>query len=546
AGDDTFADITGTLTGSDRDNDSVTFALGGSSASALPGYNVQRSSSYGTFYLNTTSGAYRFIASDAAIEALKTSTSIDFAVNATDGSADSTPQNLTITLNGANDTPVRFMTENDVVTGSVSELASNDANANNGTYIHTASGSFEVQDLDSGDTLVTQSIVPSAPDNAFYGTLNIDSISAADAAGIRTVNWSYSVSDLALNPLAAGSGPTQTFAITLSDDTATMTQNVSVALTGAADGPTFGGDVRKPVTEFEDGNFLENFAAHTITGIVTAMNMPAGSLSVQPVGFPGAFALGSFSATASAIDADGNATISWSYTVADCLLDILDGLAQHDGVQLQITHSVNPLIMQTVSIELRAMPDNPLSPEVSYFDEPNNNATYSTGDYLGPPKDFQVYGLDGIDSLTAASGTRQALFGGDGNDVLKLNDGVVLAVGGNGNDRFDFNGATEAWAWGQQGIDYFNIVSAALDAKLWAMDFTRGEDHIVAFATADMYTLTLDHTSATDSSAEGYNPYVADGTPYYLLTGPSTLNEAINFHIIGSTLPSLNPALVLE
>ncbi len=543
-GNDTFTDITGTLSGSDRDNDSVTFELGSSSSSALAGYNVQRSSSYGTFYLNTSTGAYRFIANDAAIEALKTSTSVAFAVNATDGSADSTPQNLTITLNGVNDAPVRYVGASDVVTGSVTELASNNANANSGSYMHQVSGSFQVQDVDIGDALIKQSIVQSAPNNAFYGSLVVDSVGVA-VNGIRTVNWTYSVSDLALNPLAAGSGPTQTFAITLSDNTATMTQNVSIALTGAADGPAFGGDVVKTVNEFFDGNFLENFGIHTITGTVTATNMPAGSLSVQQVGFPGSFALGSFSATASAIDANGNATISWSYTVADCLLDVLNGSGQSDGVQLQITHSANPLITQSVSIALTGALDNPMSPEVSFFDAPNNNAEYATSDDPGFPGDFQVYGLDGDDELTAGSNARQVLFGGEGSDIFKLDAGLVLGVGGSGNDRFDFNDAFEVWAWGQQGLDYFNIVNASPGARLWAMDFTLGEDHIVTFATADNYTLTLGHTSATNQSDEGYNPYVADGTPYYLLTGPSETYSTIDFHIIGSTLPNLNPAQII-
>ncbi|OOE33906.1 hypothetical protein BZG00_15965, partial [Salinivibrio kushneri] len=107
AANDTFSDITGTLSGSDRDSaDTVSFELDGSSASSEVGFTVEKSSTYGTFYLNATSGAYKFVANDSAIEALKTTATATFDVNATDGVADSTAQTITITLNGANDTPV--------------------------------------------------------------------------------------------------------------------------------------------------------------------------------------------------------------------------------------------------------------------------------------------------------------------------------------------------------------------------------------------------------------------------------------------------------
>src|SRR5207245_823734 len=107
AGDDTFADVTGTLTSTDRDfGDSKSYSITGGVASSESGFTTEKTSAYGTLYLNSTSGAYKFVANDAAIEGLKTTDHVDFGLVVTDGSSATAGQTLTITLNGANDTPI--------------------------------------------------------------------------------------------------------------------------------------------------------------------------------------------------------------------------------------------------------------------------------------------------------------------------------------------------------------------------------------------------------------------------------------------------------
>ncbi len=492
--------------------------------------------------------SWTYVVADSALDSLRSMQSIveiyHIMVSDRAGGTGSTVLDMpiTITLNGANDAPTRFGSGG--VTGAVTELASNHANANSGTYLHTATGSFQVKDVDIGDTLVQQSIVHSAQNNAKYGTLTINGIGTADLAGIRTVSWTYSVSDQDLNPLPAGGGPLQSFQITLADSNgATVTETVNITLTGAADGPAFGGDVLKTVSEFADGNILENYGVHTISGTVTATNMPTGSLLIEKVVSAGSLALGSFSATASAIDANGNATISWTYKVADCLLDFVD-FSHVDGLRLKITHSSNSAITQQVSINIAGALDFTTSPEVTFVDAINNAVDYTTeGLPPGSIAALQVYGLDNDDTLRTDTNAIQTLFGGEGNDVFKLSSGTVFAVGGSGNDRVDFMGGTSTvWAWGQQGGDIFNITNADPNAKLWAMDFTLFEDHIAGAGTSDKYTLTMGTTSATNASAEGFNPNVVDGTPYYRLTGPNQSNVEIDLYIIGLELSNLNPA----
>ncbi|HYE85703.1 MAG TPA: VCBS domain-containing protein, partial [Vicinamibacterales bacterium] len=109
--DDTFSSVTGTLAGSsDADvGDSLSFGLAGSAADASEaGYDRSTASPYGTLYLNATTGAYKFVANDTAIEALQSGqnpTAI-FTVTVSDGVAAPVSQAITVNFNGSNDAAV--------------------------------------------------------------------------------------------------------------------------------------------------------------------------------------------------------------------------------------------------------------------------------------------------------------------------------------------------------------------------------------------------------------------------------------------------------
>jgi VCBS repeat-containing protein len=232
AGDDTYADVTGTLSGSDRDNDTVSFELNSSSATPngaekTAGFDVEKVTAYGTFYLNTTSGAYKFVAIDSAVEALKAPTSVAFVVNATDGTADSTPQTITITLAGTNDTPVA--TE-----------ATATASEDHGLVI----GALTSTDVDIPGT------------TAEY-TLN------SPVAGLTLNNdghYSFDSSDSAYQHLAAGETLDVVAHFTVTDDQgATSTNTLTITITGNNDAP-----VAIPATNRATEN------APPITGIVTS------------------------------------------------------------------------------------------------------------------------------------------------------------------------------------------------------------------------------------------------------------------------------------
>ncbi|MGB8332511.1 MAG: cadherin-like domain-containing protein, partial [Polyangiales bacterium] len=107
AADDTFSPVTGTLSATDRDSgQTLTYDTTGSVAdAALAGYDRSRTGTYGTLYVNSTSGAYTFVPSDAPIEALTANASEAFTLSVTDSIATLT-QAFSVNLTGTNDTPI--------------------------------------------------------------------------------------------------------------------------------------------------------------------------------------------------------------------------------------------------------------------------------------------------------------------------------------------------------------------------------------------------------------------------------------------------------
>lgn len=94
-----------------------------------------------------------------------------------------------------------------------------------------AAGTFYFADADAKDT---HAVSVAAPDGAL-GTLSAKVVS--DMNGTGAVVWSYVVDETKVEPLAAGETKVETFALTLDDHHGgTVTQNVSVTLTGTGDG----------------------------------------------------------------------------------------------------------------------------------------------------------------------------------------------------------------------------------------------------------------------------------------------------------------------
>ncbi|MCE2517998.1 MAG: VCBS domain-containing protein, partial [Alphaproteobacteria bacterium] len=68
--DDSFSDSTGTASATDRDSgQTLTYGItGGSADTSVSGYTHSLAGTYGTLYINSSSGAYTYDVTDSAVE----------------------------------------------------------------------------------------------------------------------------------------------------------------------------------------------------------------------------------------------------------------------------------------------------------------------------------------------------------------------------------------------------------------------------------------------------------------------------------------------
>jgi VCBS repeat-containing protein len=91
----------------------------------MAGFTHQKVGSYGTLYLNNSTGVYKYVPDDSAIEGLlKTNRNESFTLTVTDGSGATASQTLTIAITGANDTPTLTAS---VTTASYADTAADDS-----------------------------------------------------------------------------------------------------------------------------------------------------------------------------------------------------------------------------------------------------------------------------------------------------------------------------------------------------------------------------------------------------------------------------------
>ncbi len=102
--DDIFPVATGIVTATDSDAGAIlTFRLSGSLPSAEPDFDLMSDSEFGTFYLDSSDGDYKFVVKDSAVEGLRSIKSVSFVLFANDGIVDSAPGTITFIFRGFND-----------------------------------------------------------------------------------------------------------------------------------------------------------------------------------------------------------------------------------------------------------------------------------------------------------------------------------------------------------------------------------------------------------------------------------------------------------
>ncbi|MFD0612588.1 VCBS domain-containing protein [Bradyrhizobium sp. GCM10027634] len=167
-----------------------------------------------------------------------------YTVTFTDNHGAQVSQDVTVTINGANDAPTITSDAAAAMGGVVEDAA---------TPTLSTGGTLAIQDLDLIDTHTATAVFKSSSvssalsgfdSNSHIGTFTIDpsvTESSSDTDNGATLGWHFSLddNDPVLQSLAEGQAITQVYTVTFIDNhNATVTQDVTVTITGVNDAPT--------------------------------------------------------------------------------------------------------------------------------------------------------------------------------------------------------------------------------------------------------------------------------------------------------------------
>lgn len=240
--DDAFEDAAGTFQASDLNNNVLTYGLVNGIAiapleMASVTYDQVAVSDYGCLLLNTTTGAWRFMPDEDAIEALTAAAAADFTVTVSDG-AFTVAQSFTVSLAGTNDAPV--------IGAAVLDGGDDNAGVFSVDLLQNAS------DVDAGSVLHIENLV------VVGGAGQLP-------AGFSLVGNAISVDASVYDAMVAGDAVTTHYTYDVVDEHGLrVAQTAAIVINGANDAPVANddivGDAIAPFAEtltFDDINYWE-------------------------------------------------------------------------------------------------------------------------------------------------------------------------------------------------------------------------------------------------------------------------------------------------
>jgi VCBS repeat-containing protein len=403
AANDDFPPLTGNLTASDPENQTLTYGIQGGTDNGNG--TVSLVGTYGTLIVNASTGAYAYEPNDAAINGLNAGqTPTDsFAIAVSDGT-NTTSASFAVNLTGADETP----------TGNQPPTAKNDAVTTNEDAVLTgnvlADNGNGVDSDPNGDTLIVTAV---NGDPAKVGT-SIALISGAlltlSASG--TLNYNPNGK---FESLAVGKTATDSFSYTISDgkggnDTAT----VNVTITGANDPATISGTATAAVTE--DTNVDANGKLNA-TGSLSITDVDTGENKFNTSVTSASGNLGSLTITANG---------AFSYSVNNSAVQYLNtGQTKIDTFTVK---SFDGTVSQNITVTINGLNEGSNGNDTL-------NGTSGNDSLNGGSGNDSISGLDGNDTLLGGNGF-DVLKGGAGDDILDGGRGFDLLNGGAGNDTF--------------------------------------------------------------------------------------------------------------
>src|SRR5262249_47687986 len=222
---------------------------------------------------------------------------LTYNVTVTDNNGASSTQPVKITVLGTNDSPgITSIAQ----TGAVTEHTNVDNSGN-----LNAAGAITFSDVDLTDTHT----VTFTPDgNNYLGTFTPTLAHDATGGSTGIVGWTFSVSDKAVEFLAAGQTLTQTYTVLVADNNGGLAaQTVTITITGTNQAPVIGGVSIGDVTE--DVNVVAGNIS--TSGALTIADVDAGQSNfTAQASTPGSNGFGTFTLAANG---------AWTYTANNSL-----------------------------------------------------------------------------------------------------------------------------------------------------------------------------------------------------------------------------------
>ncbi|MFV0431281.1 MAG: VCBS domain-containing protein, partial [Alphaproteobacteria bacterium] len=320
--DEDTASVTGTLTTTDVDDTSFTYAV--SSA-------TNESGKYGSVTIDSD-GNYSYTLDNSKVQYLDTGESVTDTITiiVSDGET-SVTQTITITINGTNDAPIV-------------EAATNTMDED------TASVTGTLTTTDVDDTSFTYTVSTATNESGKYGSVTIDSDG----------NYSYTLDNSKVQYLDMGDSVTDTITIIVSDGETSVTQTITITINGTNDAPTI--DAGAVTT----GTIAENVdAPRKITGDLAFTDVDTNDNLTYTIhgptgveGTSGAFGTLSY-------DAD---TGKWTYTLdsrdTNAELKALDpGETATDTFTIKVTDDDGVSVEQEITITIKGTNEAPIIDE---------------------------------------------------------------------------------------------------------------------------------------------------------------------------------------
>ena len=460
---------TGTLVDADLDNPANTFTAVGPTPSAQ---------GYGSFAM-TAAGVWTYTLDNAnsAVQALNAGSMLtdSFTVTTVDG----TPQVVTITITGSNDSAVITGT----TTGAVTETGS----ATPGTP--TATGTLFDTDVDNPFNTFTA--VGPTPSTQGYGNF------AMTAAGV----WTYTLDNAnsAVQALNAGNTLSDSFTVTTVDGTP---QVVTITITGSNNSAVISGTTTGAVTEA--GSATPGTPTATGTLFDTDVDNPFNTFIPVSSPTPSASGYGSFTMTAVGM---------WIYML-DNANSAVENLNNGDTLTDSFTVTTVDGTPQVVSITIHGATDA----DINDFDALATRATVTTE----PPF---VYGTTGANSIAGGGNDGQTVYGGAGGDTINGTGQDDTIFAGSGNDTVKGNGGDDT-IFGGSGIDTINGNNGddTIVGGFGADNLTgsNGDDRFVYLSVADSNATRFDTITDFSSGSDRIDLTALGAFAFLALTSAST------------------------